>query len=62
MQHGDGMMSMEMGQLRTATGAAFDKMWLEMMIKAPRRGDRHGPYRVDRRRRRRGQKVGAGDR
>jgi uncharacterized protein (DUF305 family) len=34
MQHGDGMMSMEeMGQLETATGAAFDKMWLEMMIK-----------------------------
>jgi len=34
MQHGDGMMTMEeMGQLETATGAAFDKAWLEMMIK-----------------------------
>lgn len=35
MQHGgDGMMSMdEMGQLETATGAEFDKMWLQMMIK-----------------------------
>lgn len=34
MQHGDGMMSMEdMGQLETATGAQFDTMWLEMMIK-----------------------------
>ncbi|WP_245617336.1 DUF305 domain-containing protein [Knoellia subterranea] len=33
MQHGDGMMSMEeMGQLETAAGAAFDKMWLQMMI------------------------------
>lgn len=33
MQHGDGMMSMEeMGQLETATGAAFDKMWVQMMI------------------------------
>ena len=39
------MMSMEeMGQLETATGAVLDKMWLEMMIQAPRRGDRHGPY------------------
>lgn len=34
MQHGDGMMSMEdMGQLETATGAPFDTMWLQMMIK-----------------------------
>lgn len=34
MQHGDGMMTMdEMGQLETATGAQFDKMWMEMMIK-----------------------------
>jgi uncharacterized protein (DUF305 family) len=33
MQHGDGMMSMdEMGQLETGSGAAFDKMWLQMMI------------------------------
>ena len=34
MQHGDGMMTMEeMGQLESSKGAAFDKMWLEMMIK-----------------------------
>ena len=34
MQHGDGMMTMdEMGQLETARGASFDRMWMEMMIK-----------------------------
>jgi len=33
MQHGDGMMTMEeMGRLETATGAAFDRMWVEMMV------------------------------
>jgi len=33
MQHGDGMMSMDdMSQLKDTMGAAFDQMWLQMMI------------------------------
>lgn len=34
MHHGDGMMSMdEMSRLESATGAAFDTMWLQLMVK-----------------------------